>query len=673
MQSKPDPRWLEGINGEHARTLIESDELVIKVPAGPGAGKTTCLKRRVMRLVDTGKAQRRDVFVGTFTRVITKSLQEAFARPIGDPNDGDDPVVATLHSHATKLLRDNPAAAQGREFRFMLDHEERVMLYDIASKVPNFPTHTDRAKELKLLQASWAKQRTLDDVRFDSAVNEWLRMHRGMLVGEVVYLATQAIQSRALEPNRFPHVFVDEYQDLTECEQTFVDLLTAKEDGSIVVLGDDDQSIYAFRFNHPEGLETFPSDDARKANVQKLALPDNYRCAQSIVALANEIAAQAGSTKDPMVAKKESNGTVDYLLWPSLDQEIAGIAEVVRNRNDTKFLIMVTRQFIGYKLKAMIGDDAVTTFREEVLDVNFVRERFAFASLLADENDAVSLRAWLAFEAVDPAPASHRNVAAYASAIATGRAGLDLITGITDSTVLITGEGKQNVKARAQRYLTDKAATSADLAQVFETIFDPNQADAMPGRRVPAGESAAAKRSRERVENQDKEKARGDLDLLRRSALALASEIKEPNLAKVIDALRYRIGTRAPLLDEENEPRVRIMTLHGAKGLEEGSVIVCGLANEIIPGPPKTDAIEAAAHVREQRRLLYVAVTRAKEELILSWSSTMATADTYSNGIVSQPKKYDRGTSVLTRTSLLPHNPTSPNDGNAWKARQPES
>ena len=673
MRSKPDPRWLEGINGEHARTLIESDERVIKVPAGPGAGKTTCLKRRVMRLVDTGKAQRRDVFVGTFTRVITKSLQEAFARPVGDPNDGDDPVVATLHSHATKLLRDNPAAAQGREFRFMLDHEERVMLYDIASKVPNFPTHTDRAKELKLLQASWAKQRTLDDARFDSAVNEWLRMHRGMLVGEVVYLATQAIQSRALEPNRFPHVFVDEYQDLTECEQTFVDLLTAKDDGSIVVLGDDDQSIYAFRFNHPEGLGTFPSDEAREVNVQKLALPDNHRCARSIVALANEIAAQAGSTKDPMVAKKESNGIVDYLLWPSLDEEIAGIAEVVRNRKDTKFLIMVTRQFIGYKLKAMIGYDAVTTFREEVLEVNFVRERFAFASLLADENDAVSLRAWLAFEAVDPTPASHRNVAAYASAIASGRAGLDLITGIADSTVPITGEGKQNVKARAQRYLTDKAAISADLAHVFETIFDPTQADAMPGRHVPAGETAAAKRSRERLENQDKEKARGDLDLLRRSALALALEIKEPNLPKVIDALRYRIGTRAPLLDEENEPRVRIMTLHGAKGLEEGSVIVCGLANEIIPGPPKTDAIEAAAHVREQRRLLYVAVTRAKEELILSWSSTMATADTYNNGIVSQPKKYDRGTSVLTRTSLLPHNPAAPEDGNAWKARQPAS
>jgi superfamily I DNA/RNA helicase len=204
-----------------------------------------------------------------------------------------------------------------------------------------------------------------------------------------------------------------------------------------------------------------------------------------------------------------------------------------------------------------------------------------------------------------------------------------LLVGIADETVAVNGSGAQNVKTRAAKYLTDRAAMSADLAPILETIFDPALADTMPGRHVPASETAADRRARQRLEQQDKEKAKGDLDLIRRSAVALAAETEEPTLAKVVDVLRYRIGTRAPLLDEENEPRVRIMTLHGAKGLEEESVIVCGLANEIIPGRQRTDPIEAANHVREQRRLLYVAVTRAREELILSWSSTMATADTY--------------------------------------------
>ncbi len=226
MTHNPDPPWLEGIRGDHARRLIESPSRVIKVPAGPGAGKTTCLKRRVMRIVDTGEARRRDIFVGTFTRVITRALQDAFARPIGEADDGDNSTIQTLHSHAGALLRENPAAAAGRAFRFLLDHEETVMLYDIAEQVPNFHNQRDREKELKLLQSAWARQRTLDDARFAGAVEEWLRIYGGMHVGEVVYLATNAIQNQAMNPPRFRHVFEDEYQDLTECEQTFVDLLT---------------------------------------------------------------------------------------------------------------------------------------------------------------------------------------------------------------------------------------------------------------------------------------------------------------------------------------------------------------------------------------------------------------------------------------------------------------
>lgn len=660
--------WLQGIRGIYARRLIESPSRVIKVPAGPGAGKTTCLKRRVMRLVGTREARRKDIFVGTFTRVITRALQDAFARPVTERDDGDNPTVKTLHSHAATLLLENPTAVQGRAFRFLLKHEESAMLYDIASKVTEFPRQTDREQQLALLQASWAKQRTLDDARFAAAVDEWLRIHGGMHVGEVVYLATNAIQRGDLEPVRFKHVFVDEYQDLTECEQTFVDLLTV-EGGSIVVLGDDDQSIYAFRYNHPEGLGTFPSDDARRAIVDEVPLPDNHRCARAIVALANEIAAQAGSAKEPMQPALADEGVVDFVRWPSLDEEIAGLAAVVRDRSTDRFLILVTRRFIGYQLKALIGEDAVTSFREEVLDVNFVRERFALATLLANEDDAVALRAWLSLEHDSPTPANERNAKAYASVIESGLQGIDLLTSIADGSVPVAGDGRRNIKQRAVRYLEEKARLPQDLTETLSQLFDPALTDAMPGRRIPQNEQAAARATRLRLEELDKNKARGDLDLLRRAANALVSETKEPTLAKIMDTLRYRIGTLAPLIDEEHEPRVRIMTLHGAKGLQERSVIVSGLANEIIPGPTRGNVIQNAAHVREQRRLLYVAVTRAEHELILSWSTSMRTEDTHANDIVSNVRGGRRAISILNQTALLPHRSTAPSRGVEWKQR----
>jgi DNA helicase-2/ATP-dependent DNA helicase PcrA len=666
------PRWLEGISGDNGRRLIESESLVIKVLAGPGAGKTTCLVRRVMRLVDLRLVERRsDIFIGTFTRVIARSLDEAFLPPIPREGNRDDPVVRTLHAHAAALLRETPQAVHGRDFRFLLEHEETVMLYDIARHVPQISGHYERERELRRLQAHWASRTDPEDERFGAAVDTWLRVHGGMLVGEVVFLATNAIMSGDLSPVRFRHVFVDEYQDLTECEQTFVDLLV-RADGSVVVLGDNDQSIYGFRYNHPEGIAAFPGDEERRQRVDDIDLPINYRCARNIVALANRIAASAGSIKQPMVASKPEEGSVTYVLWQTLDDEVEGLAEVINARNDTRFLVLATRQFIGYRLKALIGEDAVTTFREQVLESHFVRERFAFATLLADEQDRVAIRAWFALKAEEPAQEDHRNADAYRWLSEQGPVTIETFQNLADGTIALQGSGRANIIRRAEKYLEDKARLPLqNLEDLLQALFDPELVGQMPGRHRPANETQANRLIRERLEREDREKATGDLDLLRRAALQIARSLEEPSLALVLERLRYRIGTRAPLLDEEQTPRVRIMTLHGAKGLEEDSVIVAGLADEIIPGPP--DPHDEAAHVAEQRRLLYVAVTRAKNELILSWSSSMAVADTFANGIVRKAtvqRKNGMPYSALTRTSLLPPQQDRPQHGEPWKRGQ---
>ncbi len=663
-----EPRWLDGIRGENSRRLIESPSRIIKVLAGPGAGKTTCLTRRVMRLADIGDVHDpREIFVGTFTRVIAKALNDAFATNRDDP--ARQPVVRTLHAHAASILRENPGAVQGRRFRFLLQHEETVLLYDIAPLVPNFGTQAERRKELKKLQAQWATRRNLDDARFEGAVDGWLRLHGGMLVGEVVFIATNAIMARNLRPARFRHVFVDEYQDLTECEQFFVDLIT-REDGAIVVLGDNDQSIYGFRFNHPDGIMAFPPDAARRAIVDDISLPDNFRCARSIVELANDVAARAGSVKPPMIAATADEGTVTYVDWLSVDAEVEGIAQAVRARKDTRFLILVAKQFMGYRLKALIGDDAVTTFREEVLETHFVRERFALATLLADEADFVSLRAWFALRAELPRQADHRNVEAYDSLVKQGELRPGIMERIAEGAATPHGSGRDNIRRRAESFLEAKRQLPlGDLEPLLNRLFDPALATTMPRRPIPKNESAEDREKRDRLDREDRDKAEGDLDLLRRASLQLARTIEDPTFAKVMEQLRYRIGTLAPLLDDEGVPRVRIMTLHGAKGLEENSVIISGLADEIIPGPERQDRAEQLAHVSEQRRLLYVGVTRAKRELVLSWARSIAISDTYSNMVIAKQVVRRVGSipyTLLTRTSLLPPQTNRPVPGTTW-------
>jgi ATP-dependent exoDNAse (exonuclease V) beta subunit len=97
---------------------------------------------------------------------------------------------------------------------------------------------------------------------------------------------------------------------------------------------------------------------------------------------------------------------------------------------------------------------------------------------------------------------------------------------------------------------------------------------------------------------------------------------------------------------------------------------------EIVPGVKLKDPIQDAVHVAEQRRLLYVAITRAKRELVLSWSLAIPNAETFSNGIVRKRFAMNRNGVVytrMTRTSLLPRQPGGPQDGVAWRQTQIEA
>lgn len=181
----------------------------------------------------------------------------------------------------------------------------------------------------------------------------------------------------------------------------------------------------------------------------------------------------------------------------------------------------------------------------------------------------------------------------------------------------------------------------ADVIDQIEFFFDPTLADGAD-------------------DDEKREWIRRDLQHLREAALEAAEGAE--SLAVVMSRLRYRIATRAPLAQEAEEPRVQIMTLHSAKGLQGDNIIVAGMAEQIVPGDAEGEARD------EQRRLLYVAITRAKNELVVSWPRRATVADAMANGI--------RRDSVITvnvvkvvqlaRSSLLPQSLTGVTPGAKW-------
>jgi superfamily I DNA/RNA helicase len=626
------PPWLVGIEGEHLIQLIESDAPVIAVVAGPGSGKTTGIKRRVQRLVEGDGVDPERIFVGTFTRAITRDLQAAL---------GERLRVSTIHSLALRLLRENPVAFAGRNPRFLLKFEENAMLYDVGQEMPEGGDQRARRRLLQRTQSSRAERTALPDARFAGLVDEWLRQHGGMLIGDVVPVALDGLVAGDI-PALFDHVIIDEYQDLTAAEHELVERIWTRN-GSLVVLGDDDQSIYSFRFNHPGGITDF-ADRWREGDVDvlEIPLPENWRCGTSIVDLANVIMAAAGSTKAPMLPRRVDVGQALQVYWETSEDEVAGLAGYMRAEADRNFLVLVPRRFIGHRLADQVGPDARTAFHEEALEYPLVQERFTLGLLLANPEDRVALRAWLGFRRDRPEHDSKRNAPAYSSIQETLGTAIQLVEGLAAGTIVPTGSGRANVVERSQRLIAESAEAPGALNDQIAYLFDPAFADG--------------------VEDEEKRRwAADDLNELRSAALEFAEE-DDATLASVLRTLTYRIATRAPLSNEDDLPRVSIMTLHSAKGLEADSIVLAGLADQIIPG------FARGQERSEQGRLLYVAITRARDELVVSWPRSVAYNDAKKNQIRIDDVRTIAGDRrvILSRTSLFPEGLPDPVRGRDW-------
>ena len=610
--------WLEGIEGSAAHELIESNDRVIRVVAGPGSGKTTCLKRRIQRLVQNDEVDPATMFVGTFTRAIARELREAL---------GTEVQVSTLHSLAYELLRKYPVACQGMQLRFLLRYEEDALLYDVEEVAAAIGDIHKRREALRLLQASRSQRTEYGNAAFAGAIRQWLQRHHGMLIGEVVYLCVTGLESEDIPSSMFDYVVIDEYQDLTAAEQELVRLIWSGT-GALTVMGDNEQSIYGFRFNHPEGIADFHKD---WPECKDLTFTDNRRCGDRILKTANLMMAEAGSKKSPMTSKSERIGALQVVQWKTLDDEIKGLAEYIAMDSEESFLVLVPRRFIGYRLADAIGADAKTTFTEEILEHPIAQESFIALSLLAAPNDFVSTRAWLGLHGTKREPGQRRNADAYAS-LPTDIGGHELIRRIAAGEISVSGNGQTHVKKRAKKALE---LIDCDLTpnETIDFLFDEALAE-------------------EEEDNEKRHWLIEDLRELRSAAQEMLARPDSSGLAKVVERMRYRIATRSSLRgSDQEEPRVRIMTLHSAKGLEADNVVIAGVADQFMPGDETHTTI-----IAEQRRLLYVAVTRARDSLIISWPRRVRTGDLMKNMgrldkvITEQGVKW----AITSRSSLLP-------------------
>jgi DNA helicase II / ATP-dependent DNA helicase PcrA len=618
--------WDEGLEGEALR-MAASQAARIKALSGPGTGKTFATMRRVHRLLAEGVPPE-CILVVTLTRTAAEDLKRALGK-LGV--EGADKVVArTLHSHCFSILsRARVLEATHVVPRILASFERTMMLRDIEG---DFGDLEDRRAQLLLYAASWARGAEGHapgepveelDQQFQDQIIRWLRWHLAMLLEELVPQALRYLRLDPLAPelDEFDHVLVDEYQDLNRADMAVIDLLA--RGGSLSVVGDDDQSIYRFRHAFPEGIRNFEADD-------EMEFTECRRCPKAVIHLANALVgrdpARAKADLEPVDGSGE--GEVHHVRFRSADNEADGLANFIARRIGQErvgagdCLVLVNSRRHGRRIRHALverGVAAETFFREEALDSEMAREAITLLTLRLNPEDRVAQRAWLGIDQPDARAPAYRRIWAEA-----------------DEAGIPVAEAMERIKSGdLQVPWSHKAVGRWDELMRRLGELEPlgDDLDALIDALLPAGDD--------------------DLESLRSAALlALRSRDEGTSLADFPMAVRYAISQPDVPFDAQY---VRIMSLHRSKGLSAQLVAIAGMVDGVIPRDPPADATmdQQQAHREEQRRILYVGITRSSETLVLSSFAEVPFAEAMRFGARFGEVRR-RGEEVVVRTYASP-------------------
>lgn len=566
----------------------------IRVVAGPGTGKSFGLKHRVARLLEEGVNPER-VLAVTFTRTAALDLKTEISA-IGI--EGASRVVAkTLHSFCFSLLNRNAIIeSTGRYPRPMLEHEIKPMLYDIRD---NYGGLRDKGEMLQAFEAIWARLQhetpgyvlNDNDRSFEIEVMNWLRKHQAMLFGEMIRETYKYLRDNPQcdERHMFDHILVDEYQDLNKAEQVVIDYLASN--GSLVVIGDDDQSIYSFKYAHPEGIREFLQTHNPCDNID---FDQCRRCPKVVVSMAARLISNNPNRTLGNLTPFEDNsdGNVRIIQYRDLHEEINGISDMIKNQIEQNeilsqdVLILVPVRKIGYRIRNNLnlrGINAKSYFRESALRTDTAKRLFSIINLAARPNDLVALRYLLGSGSQNYRKRSYKRVLDYAQ------------------------EHNQDVLAVLNQLACHEISIpyTSSLMYIYNNVRNEVESFVM---------EIEGERNRILSIIDPDDEANNDFRNIINSAIDEIGLMEDEPIHTLFEKLYTLIVESVSYPQNITEQdHVRIMSLHSSKGLSAKFVVIMSCIDNLLPKIDLTVTEgEQRLQLEEQRRLFYVAITRCK-------------------------------------------------------------
>ncbi|MBM3907551.1 MAG: UvrD-helicase domain-containing protein [Gemmatimonadetes bacterium] len=618
------------------RAAVEHGDGPLLVLAGAGSGKTRVLTARVARLVGALEVPPHRVLAVTFTNKAAGEMRERIARLLGAEPRGM--WIGTFHGLGARLLRLH-ADRVGRTPEYTIYDEDdtltvvrrlmdraRVSVKDFAPKAvaaaisdaKNALVPPDEYARLAMTPLAKAVAPVY------TAMEPTLRAQNAVSFDDLLVLPVQLLREHAdLQSHyaaRFAHLLVDEYQDTNHAQYEFVRLVAGPQ-GNVAVVGDDDQSIYGWRGADIRNILDFERD---YPGAHVVRLEENYRSTPGILALANVVIAQNAARRGKTLRATRPDGEPVTVVKALDDRDEAdAIADAIETRR------MNLRERPS-EFAVLYRTNAQSRAIEESLRRRSIPYRLVGAVRFYDRREVRDLLAWLRL-AANPADDE-----AFRRAITAPR------RGIGDATVELLAEAARErgvslleMSRRVGELDGVRPATRAALGEVAALAdrFREQAADASVDRLIVAILEATGYDEALRAEGPE---GLDRLDNVRAMVEGAAETVVDDGGELGLRPLDHflqkaMLVTAADQLGADADA-VTLMTVHTAKGLEFPVVFIAGMEDGLFP---LARAFDDPEMLEEERRLLYVAITRAERKLTLTWAMSRRRNGELMPGIVS--------------------------------------
>jgi len=599
-------KYLDELN-QYQRNAVEETEGPVIILAGAGSGKTRTITYRIAHLINKG-VEPRKILAVTFTNKAASEMRDRVNQLLIDNSNFNKPteiegrpLIRTFHSLGVFILRQNyQVLGLPKNFSIMDRTDSKRLVRDALKKEGYDPKEHDPNKILGIISRQKGDMITAEEYldkdsnqyraemvsrvwkEYDKKVHENKSLDFDDLLVETAKLLRDNEKVRTTYQKMWEYIHIDEYQDTNEVQYLITKILAANHQ-NICVVGDIDQNIYSWRGATIRNIMNFESD---YQGVKEIVLEENYRSTANILDAANEIIKKNTVRKDKNLYTKNDAGE-KITVYQGLDEydeatfAVTKSAELIRNgvkANEIAFLYRANYQSRVLEEVALRNNLHHQVIGTRFFDRREVKDVISYVKAAMNEDDFNSLN-----RVINTPP-----------------------RGIGKVTVLKIFEGKESelngatkLKVSNFRALLGKIRSEINKRKPSEVIQFIIKEAGFETRMKTEGEDGL-----ERLQN-----------IKELASLAKKYEAVEDPMEKFLEDVA--LASDQDEL-EKDEGGVKLMTVHAAKGLEFDYVFITGLEQGLFP--MQRDSVKVEDQ-EEERRLFYVAVTRARKKLFLLWAN----------------------------------------------------